>query len=94
LRSAALADEPATTALRAGDCSLSALASYARARRAAFAGKERLTHGLQLIIRHRTLATLTARILTRRPALLDLVLGAIGDFVPPRALLTRRVFVR
>jgi flavin-dependent dehydrogenase len=94
LRSAELAVETATTALRAGDCSLSALASYARACRAAFAGKERLTHGLQLIIRHRTLATLTARILTRRPALLDLVLGAIGDFVPPRALLTRRVFVR
>jgi len=94
LRSAELAVETATTALRAGDCSVGALAAYARARRAAFAGKERLTHALQVVIRHRRLANLTARVLARRPALLDLVLGAIGDFVPPGALLGSRALSR
>ncbi len=91
LRSAELAAETATTALRSGDCSVAALAAYGRSRRAVFAGKERLTHALQLVIRHRHLANLTARVLARRPALLDVVLGALGDFIPPSALLTPRV---
>jgi flavin-dependent dehydrogenase len=90
LRSAELAVETATEALRSGDVSVTALAAYTRSRRAAFAGKERLTHALQLVIRHRRLATLTARMLARRPALLDVVLGAIGDFVPPGAVLSPR----
>lgn len=94
LRSAELAVDTATTALREGDCSAASLATYYRARRAVFAGKERLTHGLQLVIRHRHLANLTARLLARRPALLDVVLGALGDFVPPRALLTRGLLSR
>ena len=92
LRSAELAAETATTAVRSGDCSAAALAAYTRSRHAVFAGKERLTRALQLIIRHRHLANLTARMLTRRPALLDLVLGAIGDFVPPGAVLSRSIF--
>ena len=90
LRSAELAAETATTALRAGDCSAPTLAAYTRARRAAFAGKERLTRALQLVIRHRRLANLTARILARRPDLLDHVLGVIGDYVPPGALVSSR----
>ena len=91
LRSAELAAETATAALRTRDCSATMLAAYTLSRRAAFAGKERLTHALQLAIRHRRVATLTARVLARRPGLLDLVLGVIGDFVPPGALLSRRV---
>ena len=90
LRSAELAVETATTALRAGDCSVAMLAGYTHARRALFAGKERLTHALQLIIRHRRLANLTAHVLARRPALLETVLGAIGDFVPALAVLSPR----
>ena len=90
LRSAELAAETATAALRAGDCSVTALAGYDRARRAVFAGKERVTQGLQVLIRHRRLANLTAHLLARRPALLDRMLGVIGDFVPPRALLDPR----
>ena len=90
LRSAELAADTAATALRSGDCSVTALAAYERARRAVFAGKARLTHGLQLVIRHRRLANLTARLLTRRPVLLDTLLGTIGDFVPPGALLSSR----
>ena len=87
LRSAELAAETAVRALRAGDCSRGALAGYARARRRAFGGKERVTRALQFVIAHRRLANLTARALARRPGLLDLLLGVIGDFVPPRALL-------
>ena len=94
LRSAELAVETATTALRSGDYSVSALAAYTRSRRAVFAGKQRLTHTLQLVIRHRHLANLAARMLARRPALLDLVLGVIGDFVPPGALLSPRALSR
>jgi hypothetical protein len=46
-----------------------------------------VTRALQAVIRRRWLANLTARLLTRRPALLNLLLGVLGDYVPPRALL-------
>jgi hypothetical protein len=42
---------------------------------------------LQLVIRHRLVADGVARVLARRPELLDLVMGVVGDFVPPGALL-------
>jgi menaquinone-9 beta-reductase len=89
LRGAELAAETARRALRAGDCSAQALHEYVRARRATFAGKARVTRVLQQVIAHRTVANATARVLARRPALLDLLLGVIGDFVPPAALLGR-----
>jgi flavin-dependent dehydrogenase len=88
LRGAELAAETAVRALREGDVSAGRLAAYARARRAAFAGKARVTRGLQLLIRHRRLANAAARLLARRPALLDAVLGVVGDFVPARGLLS------
>jgi flavin-dependent dehydrogenase len=91
LRSAELAAETATEALRSGDCSVAALSAYTRARHRVFAGKERLTRALQLLIGHRRVANLAAHVLVRRPGLLDVVLGAIGDFVPPGALLHRRL---
>jgi flavin-dependent dehydrogenase len=91
LRSAELAAETASAALRAGDCSLDALRGYVRARHAVFAGKERLTHALQTLIGHRVAANVAARLLARRPGMLDAVLGAIGDFVPAAALLDPRV---
>ena len=90
LRSAELLAETATTALRAGDCSVGALRGFPRARRALFAGKERVTQALQMVIGHRHLANAAARVLARRPAVLDLVLGVLGDFVPARALVEPR----
>ncbi len=87
LRGAELAAETGARAVRAGDCSAAALAEYTRARRATFAGKARVTRALQMVVRHRRLANLTARVLVRRPALLDLVMGVVGDYIPPRALL-------
>jgi geranylgeranyl reductase family protein len=87
LRSAELLAEVAHPALSTGDVSAGALAPYARAKRAAFADKARVTRALQFIIAHRRLANGAARFLQRRPALLSALMGVIGDFVPPRALL-------
>jgi geranylgeranyl reductase family protein len=86
LRSAELLAEVAHPALTTGDVSAGALAPYARARRAAFADKARVTQALQLIIAHRRLANAAARFLRRQPALLSTLMGVIGDFIPPRAL--------
>jgi len=86
LRSAELAADTLVTALRADDVSAAALAAYGRARRAAFADKERVTRALQALIGRRRLANLAARWLATRPRLLDTLLGVIGDYVPPRAL--------
>ncbi len=87
LRSAELAVETTVRALRSGDLSAGGLAPYASARRAAFGGKERVTRMLQVVIGHRRLANLACRGLARHPALLDALLGILGDYVPPRALL-------
>jgi menaquinone-9 beta-reductase len=86
LRSAELLAEVAHPALTAGNVSAGALAPYARARRAAFADKARVTRALQLVIAHRGLANPAARFLQRRPALLGTLMGIIGDFIPPRTL--------
>ena len=76
----------AVHALRHGDVSAQGLAGYQRARRLAFADKERVTRALRLVVGNRALANLAARVLVRRQRVLDLLLGVIGDFVPPRAL--------
>jgi flavin-dependent dehydrogenase len=93
LRSAELAAEVAHGALSRGDCSRAVLAPYWRARRQAFRDKERVTRLLQVVIRRRWLANLVARGLARRPDLLSLLMGVIGDFVPPRALLSLRALL-
>ena len=89
LRGAELAAETAGRALGHGDVSRAALAGYEHARRAAFAAKRRFTEALQLVVRHRRLGNLAAHVFARRPELLDLALGVVGDFIPPRALLSR-----
>ena len=87
LRSAELLAETAHAALTRGDLSARALATYARARRREFAAKSRVTRGIQLLIARRGPANLAARALARRPALLGVLMGVIGDFVPPGELL-------
>jgi flavin-dependent dehydrogenase len=87
LRSAELLAGVAQRALAAGDVSRAALRSYGAALRDERRGKERLAAALQLTIAHRRLANLAARVLARRPALLDTLMGVIGDFVPPGCLL-------
>jgi menaquinone-9 beta-reductase len=94
LRSAELLTETAHAALTVGDLSTDALAPYARARRRAFAAKSRVTRGIQFLIARRRLANAAAHVLAPRPALLDALIGVIGDFVPPGALLSRALFHR
>jgi len=87
LRSAELLAEVAHAALERGTLEASALRPYAEARREHFRGKARLTRALQFVIARRRLANAAAHALQRRPALLDLLMGVLGDFVPPAALL-------
>jgi menaquinone-9 beta-reductase len=87
LRSAELLAEVASDGLRRGDVSARALSAYARARRAVTRDKEWITRGIQVVLGHRRLANRVAHALARRPALLDALMGVIGDFIPPRALM-------
>jgi len=88
LRSAELLTETAHAALTEGDLSRDRLAAYAVARCHEFASKSRVTNALQLLIARRRLANVVAHMLSRRPSLLDAVLGVFGDFVPPAELLS------
>jgi flavin-dependent dehydrogenase len=87
LRSAELLTETAHAALTHDDVSVGALAVYGARRRAELAAKARVTRGLQLLVAHRRLSNLAARVLARRPHILHTLLGVFGDFVPPRELL-------
>ena len=89
LRSAELLADTAHSALTLGDLSTAALAPYARARNRELAAKSRVTRGIQLLIARRGLANVAAHALARRPALLDTIMGVIGDFVPPRELVSQ-----
>jgi geranylgeranyl reductase family protein len=89
LRSAELLADTAHSALTLGDLSTAALAPYARARNRELAAKSRVTRGIQLLIARRWLANVAAHALARRPALLDTIMGVIGDFVPPRELVSQ-----
>jgi flavin-dependent dehydrogenase len=87
LRSAELAAEIGGRAIRSGDVSAVALRP-AHARRAAeFAAKTRVTLILQRVIARWALSVTAARLLAARPAHLARLMGVLGDFVPPRALL-------
>lgn len=88
LQSAELAAETVARALKTGDVSSSALSAFEQTRSAVSRDKARVTRVLQAIISRRWLANATAHVLARRPALLDTLMGVIGDFVPPRALLS------
>jgi flavin-dependent dehydrogenase len=94
LRSAELAAETAHEALAGGDLSAPALGPFCRARHEAFRDKAWVTRLIQVVIGRRWLANLVAHRLARRPDLLSLLMGVIGDFVPPRALLSPRLLVR
>lgn len=91
LRGAEIAADAIARAFRTGDLSLMLQARYEQARRAAFRDKVRFTRGLQAVVGRRWLANLAGRFLGRRPALVDLMLGVVGDYVPPRALLAALV---
>jgi flavin-dependent dehydrogenase len=87
LRSAELAAEIGARAVRAGDVSAAALVPVHARRAAEFAAKARVTVVLQHVIARRGLSVAAARLLAGRPAHLARLMGVLGDFVPPRALL-------
>jgi menaquinone-9 beta-reductase len=87
LRSAELAAEVGARAVRAGDVSASTLLAAHARRVAEFAAKARGTVILQHVIARRALSVAAARLLASRPAHLARLMGVLGDFVPPRALL-------
>ena len=94
LRSAEIAAEVGGRAVKAGDVSAAALGPVHARRVAEFAAKTRLTLILQRVIAHRALSVAAARLLARRPAHLARLMGVLGDFVPPRALLEPRFLAR
>jgi flavin-dependent dehydrogenase len=74
-------------ALGSPDGGVRALPAFHRSRERALRGKRRVTRLIQFIIARPWRADAVGGVLARRPALLDLLMGVIGDFVPPRALL-------
>lgn len=66
------------------------LAHFDGEQRRALAARERLGAALQATIRRPAIANASARFLLRRPGLADLLIGVIGELLPPRALLSTR----
>jgi len=87
LRSAEIAAGVGAHAVRAGDVSAAALAPAHAQRAAEFAAKARVNVILQHVIARRALSIAMARLLAARPDHLARLMGFLGDFVPPRALL-------
>ena len=90
LRSAEIAAEVGARAVKTGDVSAAALRPAHVRRAAEFAAKARVTLILQRVIARRALSVAAARLLAGRPAHLARLMGVLGDFVPPRALLEPR----
>jgi len=88
LWSAGLAAHEIAAALSDGDLTTTRFNRFDRQQRKAIASKERLGAALQAIIRRPTAANALARLLRRHQSLADLLLGVIGDLLPPRALLS------
>jgi flavin-dependent dehydrogenase len=64
-----------------------ALAAYDRSRREEFAGKWRVERLVALVVASPMLMNQAARALASRSHLADLLVGVVGDFVPPREVL-------
>jgi flavin-dependent dehydrogenase len=90
LRSAEVAAEVGARAVKTGDASAAALRPAHVRRVAEFAAKTRVTLILQRVIARRAFSVAAARLLVARPAHLARLMGVLGDFVPPRALLEPR----
>jgi flavin-dependent dehydrogenase len=90
LRGAELAGAALSTALAAGGGPVPAalLDPYRAARRRAFAGKWLLERLIGVGVGWERLASRVVDRLARHPGLADLVVGATGNFVPARAVLT------
>jgi flavin-dependent dehydrogenase len=88
LRGAELLVEAAGADLRRGRVTMETLVAYERRRHDAFGTKARLARLLQTVIGRRWFANRVGRALAQRPHVLDVVMGVLGDYVPPRAILS------
>ena len=86
LRGAELLAEIAGGDLRRGEATMATATAYERARADAFGAKARVTQVLQAVIGRRWAANLVARTLARRSDLMAVMMGVIGDFIPPAAV--------
>ncbi len=84
LESAGLAAREIVSAL--ADGGLTSLHRFHFEQLRAIAGKDRLARTIQAIITRPIAANALARLLRRRQPLADLLLGVIGDLLPPRVL--------
>jgi geranylgeranyl reductase family protein len=90
LRSAEIAADVGARGLAAGNLSAAFLASSHVRHATEFAAKMRLTVLLQRVIARRALSVAVTRVLAARPGHMARLMGVLGDFVPPRALLEPR----
>lgn len=88
LHSAQLAADVIASAFAQGNGGLTAtrLEQFDRRQRKAWKSRQRLRAALQAIIRRPRAANAVARFLSRRQPLADLLLGVIGDLLPPHTL--------
>jgi geranylgeranyl reductase family protein len=75
----------------AGDA---AIRAYDEARRAEFSGKWRVERLVGAAIAFPALINRAANVLSRRRDMADLLVGVVGDFVPPREVLSPRYLLR
>ena len=75
----------------AGDASIRA---YDAARRAEFSGKWKVERLVGAAIAFPALINRAATVLSRRRDMADLLVGVVGDFVPPREVLSPRYLIR
>lgn len=71
-----------------------ALAAYERARRATFRGKWQVERIIGATVAVPALINHAARALSRRSEMADLLVGVVGDFVPPTQVLRAGYFAR
>jgi flavin-dependent dehydrogenase len=90
LYSAKIAAHAIASALAEGDGGLTEahLRRFDDEQRKTLTSRKRLGAALQAVIRHPIAANAVARLLRRRQPLADLVLGVVGDLLPPRTLLS------
>ncbi len=88
LRSAELAAREIVSALADSGLTTTRLHRFHCEQRRAIVGKERIARSIQAIITRPIAANGLARLLHRHQPLADMLLGVIGDLLPPRALLS------
>jgi flavin-dependent dehydrogenase len=94
LRSGLLAADEGAAAIAGGAFGSAAMRGYARSRERILGGKLRLLRIVTALALRPRMAPRLVRRLGRDPALAGLLLGATGDVLPPRSVLSLRFLIR